>query len=213
MKTKLLLPAVVMSALLCQATDLTLPFSGRWFVMQGGDTPNVNHHMSVPAQWYAIDCMKVGGPGQRSLVKTDGANIEDYYSWGEPVSSPCGGEVVGMVNDLPDNPLGKKDVKNVAGNHVVIKIASDRYVFLAHFQQNSILVKAGDHLKSGQLLGKCGNSGNSDGPHVHMHIQDTPKLNEGLGQNLIFKGINVELTGKVFEKVEWPLIRGLFVWR
>ena len=195
------------------ATSLTLPFSGRWFVMQGGDTPNVNHHMSERAQWYAIDFMKVGGPGGRSLVKTDGATVEDYYSWGEPVSSPCEGEVVGMVNDLPDNLLGKKDAKNPAGNHVVIKISSDRYVFLAHFQQKSIQVKVGDHLKSGQVIGKCGNSGNSDGPHVHMHIQDTPTLNEGLGQNLIFKGINVELTGKVFEKVEWPLIRGLFVWR
>ena len=195
------------------ATSLTLPFSGRWFVMQGGDTPNVNQHMSVRAQWYAIDFMKVGGPGGRSLVKTDGATCEDYYSWGEPVLSPCDGEVVGMANDLPDNPLGKKDAKNIAGNHVVIKIASDQYVFLAHFQQKSILVKVGDHLKSGQLLGKCGNSGNSDGPHVHMHIQDTPTLNEGFGQNLIFKNINVELTGKVFEHVDWPLIRGLFVWR
>jgi len=24
------------------AKDLQLPFSGRWFVMQGGDTPNAN---------------------------------------------------------------------------------------------------------------------------------------------------------------------------
>jgi hypothetical protein len=28
---------------------------------------------------------------------------------------------------------------------------------------------------------------------------------------VIFKGINVELTGKQFEGVDWPLIRGLFV--
>jgi len=202
-----------LSAIVCHATDLTLPFSGRWFVMQGGDTLNVNHHMTVLAQWYAIDFMKVGGPSQRSLVKTDGASIEDYYSWGEPVSSPCDGEVIGVVDDLPDNPLGKKDTKNPAGNHVVIKIATNRFVFLADFQKKSIQVKVGDKLKSGQVIGKCGNSGNSDGPHVHMHIQDTPTFNDGQGQNPIFKNINVELTGKVFEKVEWPLIRGLFVWR
>jgi hypothetical protein len=29
---------------------LHLPFNGRWFVMQGGDTPNVNAHMMSPAQ-------------------------------------------------------------------------------------------------------------------------------------------------------------------
>src|SRR5436190_1218353 len=28
-----------------QLPELSLPFRGRWFVMQGGDTLNVNHHM------------------------------------------------------------------------------------------------------------------------------------------------------------------------
>lgn len=192
--------------------ELSLPFRGRWFVAAGGDTPNVNHHMNVRAQWYAIDFMKVGGPSQRELAKTDGLANENSYSWGESVLSPCAGEVVGVVNGLPDNPLGKKDAKNPAGNHVVIKIAPDRYVFVAHLQRNSVKVKAGDRLVSGQEIGKCGNSGNSDAPHVHLHIQDQPILNQGEGQNIFFKGINVELTGKIFEKVDWPLIQGLFVW-
>jgi hypothetical protein len=106
--------------------DLALPFKGHWFVMQGGDTLNVNHHMSVRAQWYAVDFMKVGGPSQRELAKTDGSTIEDFYSWGEPVLSPRAGEVVEVVNNLTDNPLGKKDAQNPAGNHVVIKAAPDR---------------------------------------------------------------------------------------
>ena len=36
-------------------------------------------------------------------------------------------------------------------------------------------------------------------------------LNAGGGQNLEFGRINVELNGKQFERVTWPLIRGLFV--
>jgi hypothetical protein len=28
---------------------------------------------------------------------------------------------------------------------------------------------------------------------------------------MIFRHINVELTGKIFENVDWPLISGLFV--
>ena len=54
-------------------------------------------------------------------------------------------------------------------------------------------------------------SGNSDFPHVHLHIQDTPTLNRGTGQNPIFGPIDVELTGKRLERVTWPLISGLFV--
>jgi murein DD-endopeptidase MepM/ murein hydrolase activator NlpD len=69
----------------------------------------------------------------------------------------------------------------------------------------------GQTVTTGQEIGQCGNSGNSDTPHIHLHVQDVPTLNEGQGQSVTFKGINVELTGKRFEGVDWPLIRGLFV--
>jgi hypothetical protein len=189
-----------------------LPFAGRWFVMQGGDTLNVNQHLRVRAQWYAIDFMKVGGPNQRALSKSDGSAVKDYYSWSESVLSPVDGEVKEIADQFPDNPLGVKDAENPLGNHVVIEIATNRFVFIAHLQKKSVKVKPGQHVVIGQELGKCGNSGNSDAPHIHMHVQDTSTFNEGQGQNMIFKGINVELTGKTFENVDWPLIRGLFVW-
>ena len=68
----------------------------------------------------------------------------------------------------------------------------------------------GDQVAVGQPLGRCGNSGTSDFPHVHVHVQDT--LGPGAtGLNPVFQGIDVELTGKRFRNVNWPLIRGLFV--
>ena len=72
-------------------------------------------------------------------------------------------------------------------------------------------MKTGDHVTRGQFLGRCGNSGNSDFPHIHLHVQDQPTLNMGNGINPVFSDINVELNGKLFENVAWPLIRGLFV--
>ncbi len=180
-------------------------------MVQGGDTPNVNDHVRVRAQYYAIDFMKTGGPSQRALVKTTGTSVEDFYSWGAEVLSPVAGEVESAVDILPDNPLGTKDTKNPGGNQVIIKAGEHTFVFLAHMQKGSLKVKAGDHVVSGQVLGLCGNSGNTTAPHIHMHIQDGPTLNEGTGQNLIFHDIDVELTGKQFTKVDWPLIRGLFV--
>jgi len=193
------------------AQELHLPFAGRWFVGAAGDTLNVNHYMAVRAQWYAIDFMKVAGPSGRALQKTNGKTLDDFYSWGEPVLSPAEGDIETVVDGFPDNPLGIKDPLNPGGNYVVIQVADDRHVFLCHFQKGSITVKKGDHVKTGQVLGKCGNSGNSDAPHIHMHMQDTLVFNNGTGQNLIFKSINVELTGKQFENVDWPLITGLFV--
>lgn len=195
------------------AADYRLPFRGRWFVAQGGDTPNVNHHMSVRAQWFGIDFVKVGGPSGRALTEAEDPGVSDFYSWGQEVLAPVDGIVQSVVEGLPDNPIGTKDLRNPAGNHVVIAAADDQFVFLAHMQKGSVRVKSGQRVVAGNALGLCGNSGNSAAPHIHMHVQDVPTLNQGNGQNVMFKGINVELSGKTFEGVDWPLIRGLFVWK
>ena len=210
---KYLVTAILLLHLAIPASgqELQLPFHGRWFVMQGGDTPNVNQHMMNPAQAFGVDFAKVGGAGGRRLSPGTPTRAQDFYSWGEQVLAPAEGIVVSVVNDRPDNPLGTKDPEQPAGNHVVIKLAEDRFVFLAHMQKGSVAVKPGDVVQRGQLLGLCGNSGNSDFPHVHFHVQDTPDLNQGRGQNMEFGPINVELTGKQFLGVSWPMIRGLFV--
>ena len=194
-----------------QAQNLRLPFRGRWFVLQGGDTPNVNQHMALRAQWFGIDFGKVGGPSGRELAPGEPRRSEDFYSWDEPVLSPAAGVVVAVENDQPDNPLGTKDPEHPAGNHVVIQTASERFVFVAHFRRGTVAVKVGDSVRPGDRLARCGNSGNSDFPHVHLHVQDARTLNAGNGLNPVFEHMNVELTGKSFEDVAWPLIRGLFV--
>jgi Peptidase family M23 len=196
----------------CQMEELHLPFAGRWFVAHAGDTPNVNHHMRVRAQWYGIDFLKTGGSSDRALCKSDGKAIEDFYSWNETVLSPATGKLEIAVDGLPDHPIGLHDQRNICGNHVVIRTRSGNFVFVAHLRERSVAVKPGDEVTAGQPVGKCGNSGNSSAPHIHLHTQDTPTFNQGNGQNMMFKGINVELTGRIFQNVDWPLIRGLFVW-
>lgn len=199
-------------SLAANAQDLALPFQGRWFVAHAGDTLNVNHHMAVRAQWYGVDFAKVGGPGERALTSVERpSRLEHFYSWNEPVLAPSQGKVVAVMDALPDNPLGAKDARNPAGNHVVIETGERRYVFLAHLRKGSVTVKPGERVSTGQVLGRVGNSGNSDFPHLHLHVQDEPTLNQGNGLNPVFAGMQVELTGKVFEGVSWPLIRGLFV--
>lgn len=204
-----LLSMVVVGA--AHAQQYRLPFEGRWFTLQAGDTLNVNEHMRLPAQAFGIDFGKVGGPSGRALVRTDGRTVDDFYCWGSDVLAPVDGHVVAVVDDLPDNALGLKDAVHAAGNHVVLEAASDQYVWLAHFQRGSVAVRPGGAVKRGDLLGRCGNSGNTDFPHVHMHVQDTPTFNAGSGRNVVFADIDVELSGKFFDDVDWPLTRGLFI--
>lgn len=188
-----------------------LPFRGRWFVGQAGDTLNVNHHMSMRGQWHGVDFIKADGSEARSLFHSDGTTLEDFFAWGEPVLAPADGIIETAVDNFPDLPVGTKDRQQVCGNYVVIKAAAARFLFLAHLQKGSVCVQVGQNIRAGQELGRCGNSGHSDCPHLHLHLQTTPTLGTGEGQNMIFRHIDVELSGKVFENVDWPLISGLFV--
>ena len=50
-------------------------------------------------------------------------------------------------------------------------------------------------VKQGDLLGLCGNSGNSSEPHLHFHIQNVEDMNEATGAKAYFKKILVD--GKI----------------
>ena len=193
------------------ADNLSLPFNDRAFVVAAGDTLNVNPHVADPAQFYGIDFAQVGGPSGHELTRGGATSVEDFFCWDRPVIAPAAGVVVSVVDDLADQPLGSKDPKNPAGNHVVIQIGEALFLFLAHLKQDTVTVKPGEGVRRAQAVGLCGNSGNTDFPHIHLHIQDSPIFNSGTGQNPIFGPIDVELTGKRFEAVTWPLISGLFV--
>lgn len=197
---------------LVPCTSLVLPFAGTWFVAQGGDTPNVNHHMSVQAQWFGVDFIKVGGPSGRQLSEPPvPLRCENFFAWNEEVLSPANGRVVAAERDLPDNLLGQHDRTHPLGNHVVIELAESLYAFIGHLREDTVAVKIGQQLRAGELLGRCGNSGNSDAPHIHMHVQDDAAFGSGTGQLVEFADIDVQLSGRWFMGVTWPVTRGLFV--
>ena len=50
------------------------------------------------------------------------------------------------------------------------------YVEISHFLQNSIVVKEGAYVQKGDILGLCGNSGNSPEPHIHIQCQSVASL-------------------------------------
>ncbi|WP_353267938.1 M23 family metallopeptidase [Gemmatimonas sp.] len=193
-----------------RAQAVRLPSRQSLFVLQGGDTPNVNHHMTVAAQAFGVDFAVVGGTSGRELAPSGVRRIEEFYCWDTPVISPVSGQVVQVVDSLPDNPLGTHDTVNLLGNHVVIRSA-ERFFYLGHFRRGSIVVRTGNSVEAGGIVGRCGNSGNSDFPHIHLHATASARFGEGVGINLLFGPIRAELSGTVFEQVECPMLAGLWV--
>src|SRR6185312_245751 len=92
--------------------------------------------------------------------------------------------------------------EKAGGNHVVVAIGGGRYAFYAHLQPGSVRVKVGQKVKVGQVLGLLGNTGNSDGPHLHFHIMDSPHPLEANGLPYRFSNFTVEGTVTNIEGIQ-----------
>ena len=175
-------------------TLLQLPFKEVWAVTWGGDTKEQNYHVESKAQKNAFDFVIKDDKGK--TFKTDGKTNDDYYAFGKPLFAPCDGEVVLAVDGIKDNIPGELNPIYVPGNTVIIKTSNSEYLFFAHFKQQSIKVKQGQKVKQGDLLGLCGNSGNSSEPHLHFHIQNVEDMNNATGIKCYFDKLNVNGTVK-----------------
>ncbi|OLY94613.1 Protein of unknown function [Cnuella takakiae] len=175
-------------------SPLALPFKEEWTVVWGGDTKEQNYHVESPAQQHAFDLVIKDSAGKSHRNK--GASNADYYAFGKPLYAPADGEVVQVVDGIPDNTPGTLNPIYVPGNTVIIKTAREEYLFFAHFQQHTIKVRQGQKVKAEQLLGLCGNSGNSSEPHLHFHVQNTADMNVATGVKCYFNKLLVNGTVK-----------------
>ncbi|MDR1268260.1 MAG: peptidoglycan DD-metalloendopeptidase family protein [Planctomycetaceae bacterium] len=170
-------------------TKLILPFNEEWFVFWGGDTKELNYHVENIAQKNAFDFVITDDQGKS--YKNNGETNEDYYAFGKELFAPCDGEVVLVVDGVKDNKPGQLNPVYVPGNTVIIKTENNEYLFFAHFKQHSIQVRQGQKVKQGDLLGYCGNSGNSSEAHLHFHIQNVENMYEATGIKCYFDKVIV----------------------
>lgn len=163
--------------------DLRLPFRGQWYVFWGGRTLAQNYHAANANQRFAYDFLqRVDGASHRG----DGDQLSDYYCWDESILAPADGRVIEVVENLPDQAIGTRNTEAPAGNHVLLDLGHDEYAVLAHLQQSSVQVEAGQQVQAGDVLGLCGNSGNTSEPHLHFHLQDSAVALQGDGLPAFF---------------------------
>ncbi|HEY4759708.1 MAG TPA: peptidoglycan DD-metalloendopeptidase family protein [Thermoguttaceae bacterium] len=170
-------------------TKLRLPFEGDWSVYWGGDIEEVNAHHNTQNQRYAFDFLIADDQGK--TYNSDGMQNKDYYAFGLEVLAPADGEVTEVIQGVRDNTPRSMNPYSALGNAVVIKHKENEVSVLGHFKQGSILVKPGKKVKKGQVLGLCGNSGNSSEPHIHYHLQNTPIIQDGMGIKVFFDNVAV----------------------
>ncbi|CAK0769886.1 putative urea transporter [uncultured Gammaproteobacteria bacterium] len=176
------------------AVGLTLPFSGRWVVWQGCD----GRWTHQGAQRHAYDFVIRDADGRTHAG--EGKALAEYHAFNKPVLSPARGRVLKVEKTLPDNPIGQVDTAHRWGNLVIIQDVWGNFICLAHFAQGSIRVAEGDWVECGTLLGRCGNSGYSPQPHIHIQVQ----INDRVGAATLPFGFVSYLSGGTYRANEPP---------
>jgi murein DD-endopeptidase MepM/ murein hydrolase activator NlpD len=105
---------------------------------------------------------------------TNGSKNEHHRIWGKPIYAMADGIVRSFADQYPANPNPPADLSPpnpVEGNHFYIQ-HGDELVLYAHLQLGTLptsLKQADAPVAAGEYLGLVGNSGNSSGPHIHLH--------------------------------------------
>ena len=115
-----------------------------------------------------------------------------WWGYGTPVLAAASGVVVSVSDGMPDQqPVGS--VNNVtlataAGNSVIEDVGGGRYVGYGHLKPGSIpaWLRKGTRLRTGDLIGRVGNSGNSSSPHLHFQVMDGPSFLDAIGLPFVF---------------------------
>ena len=73
------------------------------------------------------------------------------------------------------------------GNSIRIQDETGRVFLYAHLSEN--IVDLGDDVEEGDLIGIMGNSGNSQGAHLHLSMYDVNERGERLNSDNGYKGM------------------------
>lgn len=184
------------------------PLRGEWVAPTTPGKQIPSHGTDMLGQRYAYDFLRLDWEktGNKyfnsSILKyyLMGIPLKDCLCRGEEIFAPADGTVIKTedgyherrrVNFFTDMfvilknaftfDLQKHDIKRVVGNYIIMELENGIYALFAHLQKNSIMIKEGQKIKKGQILGKVGHSGNSTAPHLHFQLMDNKDLSSSKG--------------------------------
>lgn len=187
--------------------DLSYPFIGQWLVRNSPANRVPSHGTHLFGTAHAIDFVPVDQNGRTapmrfgSLVKPEPPSR--FPGFGREILAPTAGTIVDVHDGEVDHPafrglpsiryaLTQRDRAvrgwaGLAGNYVLIE-AQGVIVALCHLKLGSVRVRVGQTVQAGEMLGQCGNSGNSTEPHVHVQAMDRIDAREARAVAVTFAG-------------------------
>jgi hypothetical protein len=166
------------------AVVIAPPLTGPgWFSLNGCCQPSAHRSAVLPVngtwvkpEMFAVDWIQANAQGR--VCNGDCSRLDQWPFFGAPLLAVANGTVVRASDGAPDIPPlvggNPQNRDEFGGNSVVVQIGPRAYAFYGHLVKDSLAVKVGDRVKTGQMLGRLGNSGNTDAPHLHFDVLEGP---------------------------------------
>ncbi|MEU7404602.1 M23 family metallopeptidase [Streptomyces sp. NPDC044948] len=206
-----------------EPVEVAPPVAGRWSALNSPADRTPSHGIHAYGQTFAIDLVAEPEPGARPGFRALwplARRPRDFPAFGAPLLAVADGTVV-RVEDGRRDHLSRTSlpallylmvvegsvremagVRRIVGNHLVLDLGDGTHALYAHVQRGSRTVREGDRVRAGQVLARCGNSGNSTEPHVHFQLMDGPDPDTARGIRFTWRGIGVPRNGEVFDTPE-----------
>jgi murein DD-endopeptidase MepM/ murein hydrolase activator NlpD len=193
------------------ARAVAAPVDGRWTAVNSPVSRVPSHGIHSNGQTFSIDLVYEPREGARPEFGGGAAFRPpgDFPVFGQELYSPADGEVVAVHDRERDHrsrstwpaiaymlaegfvrELG--GARRILGNHVVVDLGDGTYAAFAHLQRGSVAVRPGQTVRRGDVVGRCGNSGNSSEPHLHFQLMDRPTPFTAAGLPFVFTDVDIE---------------------
>jgi len=138
------------------------------------------------------------GQGYNGKFSHQNLNALDFnMPVGTAITAIRGGKVIVVVDSY--NKHGSSPYYKSFSNFIIIMHNDGTFAKYAHLKQNSAKVKAGETIKTGQVLALSGNTGWTTGPHLHLKVY-LPKAKNEQSLQTKFKIGNGKLATYLKEK-------------
>jgi len=142
---------------------------------------------------FTIDFVKLDAAWR--TARGDPDIVANALGDGAPVLAVADATVAAARDDMPEPVRVSARVTHpqddAAGNYVSLDLGAGRFAVYEHLKPRSVRVTIGQRVRRGEVIAALGFTGDSTGPHLHLHVGDSPAPLAAEGLPFVFDRFDV----------------------